>query len=73
MNWNPLSRANATSKSALMFVATMAASTGLVVGGYLDGAAWVSLWTVALPIFLGTEAYRKAKEPKPTTTTTSEE
>lgn len=62
MNLNPLSRANGTSKSALMFVGTLAASVGLCLHGEIDGAQWVGLWTVALPMFLGAEAYRAAKK-----------
>lgn len=62
MNLNPLSRLNPTSKSALMFVGVLLSSVALCWWGHITGAEWISLWTFALPVFLGAEAYRATKK-----------
>ena len=66
VNLNPLSRANQTSKSALMFVGVLAASVSLCAWGKLDGGQWVSLMQFALPAFLAAETTAKfAKKETP--------
>lgn len=66
MNLNPLSRANATSKSALMFVGVLTSSVGLCLHGQIDGAQWVAPMQFALPAFLAAETTAKfAKKETP--------
>ncbi len=67
---NLLSRKSSTSKSALMFVLTLASSVGLCVYGKLTGQEWSSLMTFVLPAFLAAETGRRwspktEKEPAP--------
>ena len=65
MSLNPLSRANQTSKSALMFIGVLSASVGLCLHGQVDGAQWVSLMQFVLPAFLAAETTAKFAKKEP--------